>query len=1100
MDKEDKHKSHQKRQSGRKADKKKLNANNANNSDTNVTNSQKKNSKAFAIKSAVKAERQFRRKQDLTAKREQLPTVDRTPLEPPPFVVAVVGPQKVGKSTLISSILKNLSRSKLSQMVGPITCVAGKKRRLTLIECNNDINCMIDVAKVADLVLLMVDASFGFEMETFEFLNICQSHGFPRIMGVLTHLDVFKNPKSLRKTKKILKHRFWTEIYSGAKLFYLSGLIGGHYLKNEIHNLCRFISVIKFRPLQWITSHPYLIVDRIEDITNQELIRQNPKCNRKVCLFGYSRGSNFKRNNDIHIPGCGDFTIKDISFLSDPCPLPDKEKRRSLNEKERLIYAPMSGVGGLVYDKDAIYIDLGGSHSHKDKTDEHKEHDDEMVSSIISSKQTIDEKMASTQLQLFSNTVPSLASNVFSNERFRRKVTFNTELNLDEYEDEANDDYSDEDNESENEQQMDLQNEDSEDDINEEISDSDEVIEDEDELNVSKWKNDLSSKAANAFYSRLERTENIQKLVYGDTNDLKDDNYFNDYKELSDGLFKVIEKKHEEMHKMKATLNSIECTKFPKELLINWNSDRVFDTIKDCFVTGKWADNEDAAKLLAIDTDQTIEEKSDDEVFGDFEDLETGEKFFGNVEENNEKDKNDGNNDSDNEMQKLMEKKRKTKERFDLEYDEKDGNEEKSFLEVQREKLQEQSRLNRSEFENMNDEQRIQFEGFRAGMYLRLEIDNIPHQLIDNFDPNHPLIVGGLLSGETNIGYVRVRIKKHRWYDKILKSRDPLIMSMGWRRFQTQPLYSTQDDNGRNRLLKYTPQHMHCYASFWGPISPQNTGFIAVQSVSDIIPNFRIAATGVVLDIDKSSQIVKKLKLLGTALKIYKKTAFIKGMFNTALEVTKFEGASLRTVSGIRGQIKKAIRAPPGAFRATFEDKILMSDIVFLKTWYTVTVPKFYAIVTSLLLPLNEKLKWQGMKTVGQLRYESGIQAPNNRDSHYTPIERKKFNFKPLTISKSLQRELPFKAKPKLLPKKQNKVKRVAVVRDREEQQTHNLMKMIRAAHRQKMMKEKQAMAQRVAKHKKEMNKIQKGRENKQKETKKRIFSKLSKKKTKENN
>ena len=28
----------------------------------------------------------------------------------------------------------------------------GKKRRLTLLECNNDINSMIDVAKVADLV------------------------------------------------------------------------------------------------------------------------------------------------------------------------------------------------------------------------------------------------------------------------------------------------------------------------------------------------------------------------------------------------------------------------------------------------------------------------------------------------------------------------------------------------------------------------------------------------------------------------------------------------------------------------------------------------------------------------------------------------------------------------------------------------------------------------------------------------------------------------------------------------------------------------------------------------------------------------------------
>ena len=37
-----------------------------------------------------------------------------------------------------------------------------------------DLNGMVDAAKYADLVLLLVDASFGFEMETFEFLNILQ--------------------------------------------------------------------------------------------------------------------------------------------------------------------------------------------------------------------------------------------------------------------------------------------------------------------------------------------------------------------------------------------------------------------------------------------------------------------------------------------------------------------------------------------------------------------------------------------------------------------------------------------------------------------------------------------------------------------------------------------------------------------------------------------------------------------------------------------------------------------------------------------------------------------------------------------------------------
>ncbi len=32
-------------------------------------------------------------------------------------------------------------------------------------------------------------------------------------MGVLTHLDTFKNNKALQRTKKNLKQRFWTEVY-----------------------------------------------------------------------------------------------------------------------------------------------------------------------------------------------------------------------------------------------------------------------------------------------------------------------------------------------------------------------------------------------------------------------------------------------------------------------------------------------------------------------------------------------------------------------------------------------------------------------------------------------------------------------------------------------------------------------------------------------------------------------------------------------------------------------------------------------------------------------------------------------------------------------
>jgi ribosome biogenesis protein BMS1 len=57
---------------------------------------------------------------------------------------------------------------------------------------------------------------------------------------------------------------------------------------------------------------------------------------------------------------------------------------------------------------------------------------------------------------------------------------------------------------------------------------------------------------------------------------------------------------------------------------------KVREVIRDCFVTGKWKESEDAAELLQLDDD------SSEEVFGDFEDLETGEKHTNETENNKE--------------------------------------------------------------------------------------------------------------------------------------------------------------------------------------------------------------------------------------------------------------------------------------------------------------------------------------------------------------------------------------------------------------------------------------------------------------------------------
>ena len=85
----------------------------------------------------------------------------------PPIVVVIQGPKKSGKTTLIRSLVKQYTGQRVQDVKGSITLRISKQQRITLIECPNDLSAMIDLSKIADYALLLVDASVGFEMETF---------------------------------------------------------------------------------------------------------------------------------------------------------------------------------------------------------------------------------------------------------------------------------------------------------------------------------------------------------------------------------------------------------------------------------------------------------------------------------------------------------------------------------------------------------------------------------------------------------------------------------------------------------------------------------------------------------------------------------------------------------------------------------------------------------------------------------------------------------------------------------------------------------------------------------------------------------------------
>ena len=126
--------------------------------------------------------------------------------------------------------------------------------------------------------------------------------------------------------------------------------------------------------LSWRSKHSYLVADRFDVVETPE----SPDTNT-VSFYGYVRGTYLDKHQRLHINGLGDYDIKSITRVDDPCPIElkktvkqkqeeherekltgikSKKAMRSLKDREKVLYAPFSNVGALNFDKSTGYITI----------------------------------------------------------------------------------------------------------------------------------------------------------------------------------------------------------------------------------------------------------------------------------------------------------------------------------------------------------------------------------------------------------------------------------------------------------------------------------------------------------------------------------------------------------------------------------------------------------------------------------------------------------------------------------------------------------------------------------------------------------------------
>ena len=328
----------------------------------------------------------------------------------------------------------------------------------------------------------------------------------------------------------------------------------------------------------------------------------------------------------------------------------------------------------------------------------------------------------------------------------------------------------------------------------------DEGTDGEESEGIPRWKENLASRATKTYnaHSREKRRTDWIKLIYsssfspkdivsGKHQDLQSDDGNESENSDDDELFKIkvtADNEVEETWDMtKESLSTLD--------LQRWEDEEILDSIRHLFITGATTVGDEVAD----------EEIFDGDMDGDFEDLEGGSDG-GDIEQvQHTKDQDDSSQGHEAaRAAALAAKKEVLKQKFDEQYDDPETSK-LDFYDEKKEEMARQRILNNAELEGIDEDARAMVEGYRPGSYVRIELEGVPCELVQYFDPTYPVIVGGLLPVEERFGFVQARIKRHRWHAKTLKTNDPLIFSLGWRRFQTIPIYSLDDHSIRMRML-----------------------------------------------------------------------------------------------------------------------------------------------------------------------------------------------------------------------------------------------------------------------------------------------------------
>ena len=191
---------------------------------------------------------------------------------------------------------------------GPVTVTyPSLKARLTYVVApvGGDVLEVLAALQVADVVVPVVDATYGVDEENQVLMSMMLAQGMPASIALLRNLDqVGGANKNKAKTRKAFSR-------------FLNNKLGGetplHTLDSEtdVGRVLQLLAKCKTRRIVWRDSRPFLMTESVEYDPDTCALR----------VGGYLRGSGLSANQLMSFPGKGTYAISALYEAPDPIPL-----------------------------------------------------------------------------------------------------------------------------------------------------------------------------------------------------------------------------------------------------------------------------------------------------------------------------------------------------------------------------------------------------------------------------------------------------------------------------------------------------------------------------------------------------------------------------------------------------------------------------------------------------------------------------------------------------------------------------------------------------------------------------------------------------------